>query len=679
LVTFGIVLQLSIKARGTLGTFRRISYKKLVFVIVMSITLIGVGIGAIFKISLVDNSTSEISETTAKILSKLAFESLNVGVENGWKKDDIDRLIHRINTTSPGFVIDIVRNDKVAKMFGDSEAGIRAKKDANMYKALDTGDEQIIRNTANSTVRYIYPIMTKAECLSCHTNLQEGYVAGAVDIVSDTALLRASIGNKFNQVIWAFLGFLLFVFAALYLAFRVFLVLPMKNLSESIKTVMRSGAFETRVSTSSRVTEIRRLQSYFNRMLAFIEEFTKRQKEQMTIDALTGLPNRFKLKEDLSTMAHPVVILLNIDSFKEINDLYSVKVGDFVLQEFANTTNSFFTANETLYRFAGDEYCILIDSSELSDADIDSYAHNILGMIKKSLFIYNDYEIMIDVTAGASTGAGNILERADIALKVAKKSKKDFLMYSDKLQITQQYEYNMKWTKILKNAIEANRIVTYYQPIINNKTREIEKFEALIRLVEEDGKIVSPYFFLEVAKKTKIYPQLTKIVIKNAFRAFAYTNYQFSINISVEDAMNYEIRELIYEKLSSFPKPQNVIFEITEGEGIENFVEINEFIGKVKEFGCQIAIDDFGTGYSNFAYILKLSVDIVKLDATLVKNVDTDKNSEIIISTIVSFCKQMNIKTVAEFVHSESIYNKTCELGIDYSQGFYFSEPKAHI
>jgi c-di-GMP phosphodiesterase len=643
------------------------------------VTLVGVGIGGILKLSLIDNSTDEISKTTAKIMSKIAFESLSLGVESGWKKDEIGRLIHRINRVSSGFTINIVRNDKIVQMFGDSERNTQTKPDADILKTLDDGEERSIYSRSNSTVRYIYPIIAKSECLSCHTNIREGYVAGAIDIVSDTNELKSNISKKFNQVVWYLVGFLLFVFAVLYISFRVFLVIPIRNLSEGVKTVMRSGAFETRVSTSSRVTEIRRLQSYFNRMLAFIEEFTKRQKQQMIIDTLTGLPNRFKLKEDLGSMSHPVVILLNIDSFKEINDLYSVKVGDFVLQEFANTINSFLIGNETLYRFAGDEYCILMDTNELNDADIDSYAHNILGMIKKSLFIYNDYEIMIDVTAGASTGAGNILERADIALKVAKKSKKDFLIYSDKLQITQQYEYNMKWTKILKSAIEANRIVTYYQPIVNNNTQEIEKFEALIRLVEEDGKIVSPYFFLEVAKKTKIYPQLTKIVIKNAFRAFAYTNYQFSINISVEDAMNHEIRELIYEKLTAFPKPQNVIFEITEGEGIENFVEINEFIGKVKEFGCQIAIDDFGTGYSNFAYILKLSVDIVKLDATLVKNVDTDKNSEIIISTIVSFCKQMNIKTVAEFVHSESIYKKTCELGVDYSQGFYFSEPKAQI
>jgi len=646
---------------------------------VLVATLMSIAIGVTSKYFLVDNSSKEISESMAKRVSHLAFESLYSGMEKGWKRADVERIIHRLNTIEPGVKVNVVRSEKVAQMYGDTDKDARLRStDADMAKAL-VGEEQIVHDVQNSTVRYIYPVVAKPECLSCHTNVKEGYVNGVVDVVCDTKELKSKIGDKFNPIIASFTGFLLLVFAVLYFYFRTLLVVPLRNLSDGIKTVMRSGAFDTRVSISSRVTEIRRLQSYFNRMLAYIEEFTIRQKRQMIMDTLTGLPNRFKLNEDLHIKTHPVAIILNIDSFKEINDLYGVKVGDFVLQEFANTIKTFFTGNEVLYRFAGDEYCILVEGNELKEGDIDSYAHNMLWMIKKSIFIYNDYEIMIDVTAGAATGVENILERADIALKVAKKTKKDFLLYSDKLQITKQYEYNIKWTKILKSAIDANRIVAYYQPIVNNDTREIEKFEVLIRLVEEDGRIISPYFFLDVAKKTKIYPQLTKIVIKNAFRAFVYTNYQFSINITVEDAMNHEIRELIYEKLSSFPKPQNVIFEITEGEGIENFEEISEFIGKVKEFGCQIAIDDFGTGYSNFAYILKLSVDIIKLDATLVKNVDTDKNSELIISTIVSFCKQMNIKTVAEFVHSESIYNKAKELGIEYSQGYYFGEPKAQV
>jgi EAL domain-containing protein (putative c-di-GMP-specific phosphodiesterase class I) len=137
------------------------------------------------------------------------------------------------------------------------------------------------------------------------------------------------------------------------------------------------------------------------------------------------------------------------------------------------------------------------------------------------------------------------------------------------------------------------------------------------------------------------------------------------------------MRNFIINQLKEFDVAQNIIFEILESESIDNFKEVIEFIENVKAMGAKIAIDDFGSGYSNFHYLLKLKPDFIKIDGSLIKNLDNDEKAQIIVETIVAFAKKLDIKTVGEFVHSDSIFKKTKEIGIDQSQGFYLGKPKA--
>ncbi|MFN4307762.1 EAL domain-containing protein, partial [Sulfurihydrogenibium azorense] len=151
-----------------------------------------------------------------------------------------------------------------------------------------------------------------------------------------------------------------------------------------------------------------------------------------------------------------------------------------------------------------------------------------------------------------------------------------------------------------------------------------------------------------------------------------------SINLSVLDILNEEISTEIIKTLKE--SDLKITFEILESEGIENYEDVSGFIKNVKSFGAKVAIDDFGSGYSNFAYILKLlDVDYIKIDASLIKNIHQDINSQIIVENIVNLAKKLGIKTIAEFVHCKEVFEKVKELGIDYSQGYYISEPKDRI
>ncbi|MDY0117512.1 MAG: EAL domain-containing protein, partial [Sulfurimonadaceae bacterium] len=153
------------------------------------------------------------------------------------------------------------------------------------------------------------------------------------------------------------------------------------------------------------------------------------------------------------------------------------------------------------------------------------------------------------------------------------------------------------------------------------------------------------------------------------------SNHILSINITADDILNQGTKEFLFHKLNASNKTENIIFELVESEGIESFEEVKLFIDKVKSFGCQIAIDDFGTGYSNFEYLLKLEADIIKIDGSLIRHIDTNTNSYNIVASIVSFAKKNNIEIVAEFVASAAIQEKIESLEIEFSQGYFFGEP----
>ncbi|WP_294895399.1 EAL domain-containing protein, partial [Sulfuricurvum sp. RIFOXYD12_FULL_44_77] len=150
----------------------------------------------------------------------------------------------------------------------------------------------------------------------------------------------------------------------------------------------------------------------------------------------------------------------------------------------------------------------------------------------------------------------------------------------------------------------------------------------------------------------------------------------YSMNLSVDDIFDKPTKEFLIQKLRDSAHADRIIIELLESEGIENYPEVSAFIAEVKTFGCRIAIDDFGTGYSNFAHIIKLDVDFLKIDGSLIRNIDTDTNAQTILTAITEFSKHLGLKTVAEFVHSEAVYTKCKEMGVDYLQGYYLGEPK---
>ncbi|MFA6741083.1 MAG: bifunctional diguanylate cyclase/phosphodiesterase [Arcobacteraceae bacterium] len=396
-------------------------------------------------------------------------------------------------------------------------------------------------------------------------------------------------------------------------------------------------------------------------------------------DNLTAFPNRAKLIEELqnNNLVLEAVCLLNINSFKEVNDFFGHKVGDAILIDVAKLIEEKIK-NEgehfKLYKFPSDNYCIT-NTKDCQESFV-SLIKNIVESVYKKVFIYELYEIDIRITAGISfSNKNNKLITADIALQSAKKDHKDYIVFYDELDKFREYENNMLWTKKLKSAFINDNIEVYFQPLVNNRTLKVDKYECLVRLIEEDGKVVAPYFFLDISKKSNQYTKLTKIVLEKSFQKFEHLPFEFSVNISYEDIESPDFLDFIKDLLKKYDIAPKVVFEILEDESIKNYNLLISFVDEVKALGCKVAIDDFGSGYSNFEHLLKMNIDYLKIDASLIKNIATNENSYKITKTIIEFAKNLNLKTIAEFVENEEIFNIVRNLGADYSQGYFFSAP----
>lgn len=422
------------------------------------------------------------------------------------------------------------------------------------------------------------------------------------------------------------------------------------------------------------------LQCEIERLTGELDVARKSLVEQFYTDALSGLPNLYKLRSALEESSDFTFIVINIDNFKLLNDFYGFVVGDFILESFAKTLiEAMPKAN--IFRIAGDEFAVLL-KGKMSFYTLKEYLKTLSSKLSHLRYAYADTEIYVDCTlaSSASFEHNDLSSKVNMALKYAKEEGLKFWIYEDTMKLPQAYESNLKYaTKIRKAIVDASGIVPYFQPILDNKTDQIVKFESLSRLIDEEGIIHSPDRFIPVAKTIKVYDKITMMIIQKSFDILRQTPYQFSINLSFEDIVNQQIYDFIIDTLQHSSMGERVTFELLESEHVKDFSKVARFFNEIKRYGAKVAIDDFGSGFSNFSYIMKLNPDFIKIDGSLIRELDTDMNAQIAVEMIVNFSRKMGIQTVAEFVHSSTVLSAVKKLGIDYSQGYFIDKPSPHI
>jgi len=408
-----------------------------------------------------------------------------------------------------------------------------------------------------------------------------------------------------------------------------------------------------------------------------LQKLNKEIKQILIIDKLTGLFNRTKFDEDITKFKHPVLILINIDKFKHINDYYGMAFGDKVLIKVAEILKNLVGSGKKIYRIGADDFALLYEYEK--DKKYEDIAKKIINYFDNHNLQIENIKLILSVSIGISFKPP-YLENADIALKNVKKDiRKKCLIYNDSMNEKEKIGINIIKTKTLYEAIKNDRIIPYFQPIVDVKTGKIVKYEVLARVITNNG-IQSIFPYLQIAKETKLYSDITKTIFLKAFEKLKNKNVEFSLNVSIDDIIDENMAgffEELYENNRETVK--NMTLELLESEAIGDYNIIEKFINASKQKEAKIAIDDFGSGYSNFSRILNLHIDYIKIDGSLIKNITNDVKSYKIVKFLASFAKENNIKTIAEFVENKEILEIIKDIGIDYAQGYYFYKPDPEI
>ncbi|WP_457560543.1 EAL domain-containing protein [Caminibacter sp.] len=385
-------------------------------------------------------------------------------------------------------------------------------------------------------------------------------------------------------------------------------------------------------------------------------------------------PRKFLL-DYLNQYSGAVLSLVKIDNFENIRKLFEESFVDEIEEKFKNLLDNFKPEEaEEIFSLENGIFAVVCNGEKDKFEEYVEKWKKAQKKINDSFLEINGLKFDLYVLISIAKGK-DAFENARYGIEIIKEEKNDFIIANHLVEkMKKKAKNNLKILHILKESLQNKEIVCAFQPIVNNNTLDVEKYEALVR-IKKESTLIPPGEFLELAKQGNFYTQITKIVINYTIDKIKYLK-NLSINISHIDILKENVRKYILNIVKNNKEIANrITIELLEDEEMEKYPSLDYFIDELKTYGVSIAIDDFGSGYSNFYRLQKYRPDFLKIDGSLIKNIVNDKYSQSIVKSIVEFARDNNIKTVAEFVENKEIFEKVKELGIDYSQGYYFGKP----
>ena len=431
---------------------------------------------------------------------------------------------------------------------------------------------------------------------------------------------------------------------------------------------------------------------------------------QPEYDSLTGLVSRSSFESYLEQALHSVKTLdqnhilcyLDLDRFKIINEVCGHLAGDEFLRQFSAVLQTRIRKTDILARLGSDEFGLILQHCNLEKAL--GVLQSLHEEVRKFRFFWRNHTFNLTFSAGIalihsdSKSGSNVLIEADSACSVAKGKGRDRTqIYQADDQDVAAQRGDIKGVLHVIGALEKDRFLLYVQPIVPinsvHRSNYQNYYEVLIRLQDEQGRLVPPNEFLPAAERYGLMHLVDRWVIQSLFRRLKPKGVEletttcestckepwkhcYSINLSGSSFNDDQFLEFVQEQftLHQVP-PQSICFEITETVAISNLNKATKFISQLREMGCRFALDDFGSGMSSFGYLRTLSVDYIKIDGNFVKEITENPLSYEIVKSINSIGHAMNIQTTAEFVENEEILAALKTIGIDYAQGYGIAKP----
>ncbi|WP_317366776.1 EAL domain-containing protein [uncultured Tyzzerella sp.] len=408
------------------------------------------------------------------------------------------------------------------------------------------------------------------------------------------------------------------------------------------------------------------------------QEFSK---QRIYIDANLGINNSIKFLNEKHTKNFNKICMIQLEN----SDLLMSRLGkDEYFEIIKNVIHSLskfidnyspYNNNYSIYAL-NDNTIFLAVGKTMHDDKFDKFINEIYKNFqfiklpnREELIIFR-FAIVIDEK--------NLIECGLETLQKCKSLQTYFLVYNSSNEKEIQFDNEMEIIQLLNEVIKNNWVIPYFQGMYDNKNKVINKYEALMRIRDKNGKIYSPYYFMDIAKKYNLYPTLSRMMVEQVLDIFDNLQTNVSINFSAYDINSKSFQNAIFKKLENIKNKGNFTFEILEDENFRSMEMLKIFIKRAREHNVKIAIDDFGTGYSNFMEISKIAPDFIKVDGAIIKNIDSDIMNFKVLKTIVYLGKQLNATLIAEFVENESIQKVIEHLDIQFSQGYYFSKPEPY-
>ncbi|VAW82773.1 Sensory box/GGDEF family protein [hydrothermal vent metagenome] len=424
---------------------------------------------------------------------------------------------------------------------------------------------------------------------------------------------------------------------------------------------------------------------------------TRQMTWQATHDSLTGLANRNEFSDRLASMLAGIdantslqhaLLYLDLDQFKVVNDTCGHAAGDELLKQLSRCLRTNIPISASLARLGGDEFGILLEDVSLEQADV--IAGQLLQAFAQFTFHWQDQRFDVSVSIGMvpihhkTPNASFALSAADVACYVAKDAGRNRVhIYQDSDIDLSERHNEMHWVSRIKAALEENRFVLYKQEITPLcETGQTPHYELLVRLLDQDGRIVPPGAFIPAAERYNLMNTLDRWVIDSAF-SFLRTARQrgdesiYSINLSGNSLSDEDLPDYIQAKINEYRvRTEQLCFEITETAAVFNLEKASHMICSLKKIGCRFSLDDFGSGLSSFSYLKNLPVDFLKIDGSFVKDMNTDPMNRAIVEAIHQVGHSLSIRTIAESVENQAIADQLKTIGVDFAQGYHFSEPE---
>lgn len=445
--------------------------------------------------------------------------------------------------------------------------------------------------------------------------------------------------------------------------------------------------------------------------LAIQEDITDRiQSQEMveyfaTHDELTGLINRQRFMDLLnewmfsagSSGHNGVLLMVDIDEFKYINDNFGHVTGDDYLRRIANLLNKLLlqldemhkaTQSSFLCRVGGDEFVMFLpmrnEKEGLESAEL----------IKKEIGEFRIGEMQFSTTASIGIvlfpdhgkNIKELLSKGDAALYRARElGYNKYHLYSSDDRYLEEIHTRVDWKRKVEKALAEDRFELWFQPILNLKNNEIQHYEVLVRMRDENSKILLPGVFINVAEEVGLIGQIDRTVTEKTIKLQSRLlekgmKITLGINLSGKDLGNEVIYNFLKETIEAKgADPEHLVFEITETAAVRDLDRAVKFIKDLKKLGCRFSLDDFGVGFTSFVYLREMNVDYIKIDGSFIRNLHKSKNDQIVVKSIIDVAKGMGVKTVAEFVEKEETLELLRAYDVDYAQGYLIGKPSPRI